>query len=279
MKQKNKYIAEILLQSRGSDVSKYNESFMSKVIQNRTTETNCSSFEEYCEFLLKDKSEGTNFNNSLQISFSEFFRNPLTFSVLKQIILPTILTKKQKNKRKEIRIWSSACAAGQETYSIAMLMEELKSSTNENIKYRIFATDQCEQQIEEAKKGRFTNTALQNLSLKRINQWFIEQKDYFMVSKELKKNIDFSVFDLFDTNLCCPPDSIYGDFDIVICANLLFYYKDKYIKLILDKAGNSLANDGYLITGETEREILIKNNYNEVYLQSAIFQRKTVRID
>jgi len=33
-----------------------------------------------------------------------------------------------------------------------------------------------------------------------------------------------------------------------------------------------LSKNGYLITGESEREILIKSGFIEVYPQSAIFQ-------
>ncbi len=54
---------------------------------------------------------------------------------------------------------------------------------------------------------------------------------------------------------------------------MLFYYKDRYRKIILQKLSNCLSKGGFLVTGETEIEILKKNNFHEVYLQSAIFQK------
>ena len=90
--------------------------------------------------------------------------------------------------------------------------------------------------------------------MKRAKQWFRKHYETYSVVKKLKKNIDFSVFDLFDDHLSCPPESIFGDFDIVFCANLLFYYKPEFRKIILEKTCNSLAKGGYLITGESERE-------------------------
>jgi len=71
-----------------------------------------------------------------------------------------------------------------------------------------------------------------------------------------------------------PPDSIYGDFDLVLCANVLFYYKPHYQNVIIDKISNSLANDGLVMTGETERELLNSANFKEVFPQSAIFRKK-----
>ena len=94
-----------------------------------------------------------------------------------------------------------------------------------------------------------------------------------MVRPELKRHIDFSTFDLFCDTLSCPPASIFGDFDLVVCANLLFYYKDDCRKAILAKTGNCLADGGYLISGETERDIVMRSDYREIYPQAAIFIR------
>ena len=177
-----------------------------------------------------------------------------------------------RRRRKELRIWSAASAGGQEAYSLAILLEELKNSDSEKFNYRIFATDQDETQVNEARKGEYPAAALNNLSLKRANQWFIKHGETYTVKPGLKENMEFSVFDLFSENLSSPPGSIFGDFDLVFCANLLFYYKDKYRKTILDKAGNCMADGGFLVVGEAEREILINYGYREVFPQSGVFR-------
>lgn len=236
------------------------------------TETHCNSVEEYCSLLEQNKNEAEGFLNSLNISYSEFFRNSLTFSVLERIILPALILKKKDTRRKEIRIWSAACAAGQESYSLAMLLEEFINSDSEKINYLIFATDQCESLVNDAWEGQYSADSLNNLNLKRVKQWCTKHGDTYSVKQELKKNIDFSVFDLFSEQLSCPPASIFGDFDMVFCANLLFYYKPEFREIILEKTTTCLANGGFIITGETERDILIRHNYNEVFPQSAIFQ-------
>ena len=268
MKEKNKHIINRLFQIRGIDVSKYDEVFLYKSLQKRIAKTVCDSEEAYFSFL--DNSEAEKLVDSLQISYSAFFRNPLTFAVLENIILPSLI---QKRRTKEIRIWSAACAAGQETYSLAVLLEELKSNDNSKTNYRIFATDKSEEQINKAKDGLYVVNALNNLSLKRVNQWFTKEGDIYTIKPDLKKNIDFSVFDLFDSQLSCPPNSIYGDFDIIMCANLLFYYKPEFRKTIIEKITDSLVLGGYLITGEAERDILLNNNYKELFSKSAIFMK------
>lgn len=271
MNETNNHISK-LLQSQGIDVSKYEVSFLNKSLQKRMTETHCMTDREYYAFLEQNNEERTLFFDSLHNSYTEFFRNPLTFSVLERIILPSLQFKKKNTKNKEIRIWSAACAAGQEAYSLAMLLEELKDLKGEKINYRIFATDQCESQVNEAQKGIYSAAALNNLNMKRVNQWFTKQDETYTLKPELKDHIDFSEFDLFSEHLSAPPASIFGDFDLIICANLLFYYKPEYQKIIVEKVGNCLANNGYLVAGETERDILMKHNYQEAFPQSGIFQ-------
>lgn len=264
------------LNSIGLDVSKYEDYFLHQSIEKRIAQAGCKSIEAYYTLLKQDSHEPMLFFNSLHNSYSEFFRNPLTFGVLERIIFPMIILNKQNNKKKEIRLWSAATAAGQEAYSLAIILEELTNKGNYKLKYRIFATDHLEMQLHEAQKGIYTATALNHLTMKRIHQWFDKKGDLFAIRPELKHHIDFSVFDLFSESLVCPPTSIFGDFDIVICANLLFYYKPAYRRIILNKASNCIAEGGFIIVGETEREILIHDNYQEVYPQSGIFRKNKI---
>jgi chemotaxis methyl-accepting protein methylase len=267
-----KTITNLLLQKFKIDVLKYENSFFQKSLAKRISDTYCESEEAYCVFLEQSYIENQLFAESLNVSYSEFFRNPLTFSVLEKVFLPSRVIRSSKNKQNEIRIWSAACAEGQETYSLAMLLHELNAARAEKINFRIFATDCSEKQIAIAQKGQFSELEINNLSLKRIHQWFDKQGDVYIVKDELRENIEFSTFDLFNEEFMCPPSSIFGDFDLVICANLLFYYKPQYQNIILKKVAHSLAKNGVLITGETEREILMHNFFEEVYPQSAIFK-------
>lgn len=273
MKKALQPVAELVLKSQGIDISMYEESFLEKSIQKRIIETTCDSEESYCNYINDNLLEGENFLNCLHVSYSEFFRNPLTFSVLEQIILPSIVLNNAKSGKKEIRIWSAACASGQETYSLAMLLNELKDSNGEKINYRIFATDQSEEQVKLAKAGVYASFELENLKLKKLNRWFDKTHDSYVIKEELKQNIEFSVFDLFNDQHNCPPSSIFGDFDIVICANLLFYYKPEFRNKIINKTRGSLTVDGYLITGETERSIVLASDFHEVYPFSAIYRK------
>jgi len=238
----------------GIDLSVYNLSFVEKTISNRIRETECSSFDEYVEYIKKGRTESGNLKKALNNNYSEFFRNTLCFAFLEHHILPALAAQKMKKPNREIRIWSAACAAGQEPYSIAMLCDEFSKKHKNGITFRIFATDISEPEIQKAQQGVYTEDALKNVTLERVNNYFTQKGNHFVVNQQLKDYIDFSTFDLLSKQLNCPPASIFGNFDLVFCANLLFYFKPTMQKCILQKVDCCLTRKGWLIVGDAEIE-------------------------
>ena len=273
----NNDIVKFILETQAEDVLKYDEIFLKKSIERRLFESRCETEEDYIAKLGQNNEEAKAFIDSLQINYSEFFRNTLTFGVLKGIVFPALAMRMKSNNRKMIRLWSAACASGHEAYSLAMLMEEMSKGERENIRYRIFATDKSEEHLKQALKGHYDEEAMNNVSMKHLRKWFSRKEHIYTVKAELKEHIYFSVFDLLEERSVCPPDSIFGDFDVAICSNLLFYYNDECRKKILEKVGNCLSEGGYLVCGEAEREILKSNGFREVYEQSCVFQAKGSR--
>ena len=266
-------ITRLLDQTPGMDKSIYEHTFLRKSIEKRLQETGCGSPEEYCGYWEQNPAEGQILRASLHNHFSEFFRDQLTFAILERSILPELIQKKKKDKRSEIRIWSAGCAAGQEPYSLAILLEEALGNSHPGLTYRIFATDVDETQLDEARLGYYPSAALGNLSLKRTETWFTRQAGGYAVKAALQSNINFSAFDLVQEERGCPPASIFGDFDLLLCCNLLIYYQPGTQTLILDRFEHCLARGGSLVTGAAERGLALAHHYREVYPQAAIFQQ------
>lgn len=267
-----KYI-QLIQEQYALDISMYDRSFLEKSIQSRISSTLCGNFDAYLDYMAKVPGEYMLFVNQLTNSYSEFFRNPLTFDYLEQIVLPKLLENTKSRKEKEIRIWSAACASGQEAFSLAILCDELANSGNSELKFRIFATDINSEMLVIAQNGIFQSISLNRVTLKRAQTYFTQKGDIYSISPKIKNQVDFSVFDLLSDQDSCPPASIYGNFDIIFCANLLFYYEPEYRQIILKKVKHCLKPGGYLITGESERDIAKANGFSEVFQNSAIFQR------
>jgi chemotaxis protein methyltransferase CheR len=238
------------------DISVYDYSFIRQTINARVAYLSLKNTHDYLYLLDNDSSEAGYLSGILNNVYSEFFRNPLVFSVLEKLIFPRLFRKNTDKSHSEIRVWSAGCSAGQEAYSIAILLEDYRITTRNNINLRIFATDKSEIEIEAAKIGIYNSRTVQNTRLNLINQYFTPSGEQFSVRSNIKSLVDFSIFDLLKNDYLTPPSSIYGDFDIVICSNLLFYYKPEIQQKILSKLVGSLAFDGFLISDETEYSII-----------------------
>jgi len=152
------------------DISRYDESFLLKSIEKRMAARSLTTIADYCKYLSEDVKEAEEFYRSLNITYSEFFRNPLTFALLEHRVLPALIEEKLDSGTAEIRVWSAGCAAGQESYSIACLLDELLYARKKSLSFRIFATDISEKCLVFARSGVYDAVTVQNVRLKHMTQ-------------------------------------------------------------------------------------------------------------
>jgi len=273
MNQNLNRISEILLYKVGRDVSIFNSEFVERIICERKNKTGVELDEDYIKVLEKDDHETRLLNDNLNNNTSQFFRDELTFSILEHTLLSRLIY--ENNGKREIRIWSAGCAKGQEPYSIGITFEELQRKLGKKIPYRIFATDISEATISHAKKGIYEFNAVEKVKLKDIDRYFKIKNDSYILKESVKNNISFSQQDLCDADSQYPIESIYGDFDLIFCCNVLIYYQPIQQKMIIEKLIQALTNNGFLIIGESER--LLMTQYHELKylgLNTSIFQLK-----
>jgi len=177
-------IVRVMKQVHERDISMYDESFLLKSLKRRWVANQGMEASEYAGCLAGSGSEAEAFYSSLNITYSEFFRNPLTFALMEQYVLPSLVRQKQIGG--EIRVWSAGCSAGQEAYSIAMLLNELDDATGNGLRFRIFATDISEAALNIARKGIYDQDAIQNITLKQLHKYFIRKDDKYVIVSELK---------------------------------------------------------------------------------------------
>ncbi|MFA6173869.1 MAG: protein-glutamate O-methyltransferase CheR [Kiritimatiellales bacterium] len=268
----------ILEQVHGLDISPYEESFLRKSIDKRLAATGIETVAAYDGYLAEHREEAEIFCSSLRVIYSEFFRNPLAFAVLEQVILPGLIAEKKQSGRGGIRVWSAGCAAGEEVWSIAMLLDELTGAENRTLSYRIFASDLSDTDLSCARTGIYTADELKNVRLRHLDTCFARQGGVYSIVPRIRSQVQFASYDLLETNTVCPPASIYGEFDLVLCSNVLLYYRHEAQVQILSKLRESLACGGYLVTGETERQIVADriDGFCAAVPPSSVFQKKNI---
>lgn len=275
MLNKVEQISSLMLNRYNTDISVFETSFVQKTIEDRRQSIGLESIDDYITLLNQEPVEFESLNRLLNNTFTEFFRDSLNFSFLEKYIIPELI--KRKTDQSEIRIWSAGCSTGQEVYSLAMLLHE-QLLRNNSCRFRIFATDYDAKVLNIAKKGVYSRESIQNINLRRIDRNFERIDDNFVISSKIKNSILFSEYNLLDKNSTTPPESIYGDFDIIMCSNVMIYYNQEERNFMISKFNKALANNGYLITGDAE-STFIKGTPNLISFNNmtSIYQKSKVR--
>jgi chemotaxis protein methyltransferase CheR len=176
-----------------------------------------------------------------------FFRDRAPFDVLQRHALPELAQRRDKSKR--LRIWSAGCSTGQEVYSLSMLFAE------EPDKWRgwtidILGTDVSTSCIDRARTGAYSQFEVQRgLGISQMIKWFEESAEGWRAVEPLRKPVRFQVHNILE------PAPHPGDFDIVLCRNVLLYLSPEKKALAFERIAGAMAKDGWLMLGAGETVI------------------------
>jgi len=184
-----------------------------------------------------------------------FFRDARMFGQFRDVLLPAMLQARMASKR--LRIWSAACATGQEAYSIAMILDAMGLAA-QGWSIDLIATDLSASAIASAEEGRYDAEAMaRGLEPARHAGFFRPSGEHWCIAPHLRRMVDFRVFNLLDS---------YGwldDLDFVFCRNALMYFDRAAKASVLERIADTLAPDGLLLLGETETTEPLLNLYAE----------------
>lgn len=247
-----KLILNYLNEKRGFDFSGYLSSMVERRIKQRLPAVRCKDYIEYLNYIQKHADELDNLVDVLTINVSRFFRDTLTFEYIADRILPVIISEKIKINNHSFRVWSAGCSYGEEPYSVAILINEMMKKENLKLNLNIFATDIDEGAIKKAKEATYPFESIKNVKYGLLKEYFIMEGEFHRLSPAVKELVAFSAYDILDAKSYVPPESVFGDFDLVLCRNLLIYFEPRYQDLIFDKLYRAVVKGGYLVLGEAE---------------------------
>ncbi|HUJ79835.1 MAG TPA: protein-glutamate O-methyltransferase CheR [Nitrospiria bacterium] len=202
---------------------------------------------------------------ALTISETLFFRDFHPFEALRKLVLPDLLAQRAAERR--LNIWSAACATGQEPYSVAMLLkEEAHKLTNWTVS--ILASDLSTSNLEQAKRGRFSQIAVnRGLPAAMLIKYFTQEGTTWILKEEIRRMIEFRRINLVDTLPILPA------MDIIFLRNVLIYFDIETRKAILTKIRRQLRPNGYLFLGASETMLQLDESYERVpFKHGALFR-------
>ena len=181
--------------------------------------------------------------DALAQSETRFFRDRDQFAKLKDDILPSAL---HRRGHERVRIWCAATSTGQEAYSVAMIVDEMRNE-GRNPAVEIIASDISERLLDKARAGLYTQFEVQRgLPIRKLITYFEKAGDLWRISDRLRANVRFEAH-----NLLKHPGQL-GQFDIIILAHVLSSFDAETRTAVLTRATEMLHPGGAIILGANE---------------------------
>ncbi len=177
-----------------------------------------------------------------------FFRDTSLFSALENKVFPELFDAKVAARLpRSVRIWSAACSTGQEPYSVAMVIAQLLRTTTDEWTIEIVGTDVSEATVEKARSGYYKDFELARSGRPELlDRYMAAEGAGRQVESRIRSWVRFETWDLQQDFAAL------GNFDVILCRNVLIYFDEDLRKDILKRIHSRLLPGGSLVVGATE---------------------------
>jgi chemotaxis protein methyltransferase CheR len=174
---------------------------------------------------------------------TSFFRDRAPFGQFREEILPGLALRRGDQP---IRVWSAACATGQEPYSLAMIVDDERTKLG-GARVEIYGSDLSERALDKAQSGLYTQFEIQRgLPIRLLVRHFEKVDEMWRLSPQIRQMVRWRRI-----NLLADLRSL-GRFDVIFCRNVLHGFDAATRKRVLDQLASALPADGRLVLGIDE---------------------------
>ena len=226
----------------GRDFSYYKRATIVRRVSRRMQVNALEDLPSYLSFLRTHPGESGALLQDLLISVTNFFRDRESFQALERLI-PGLL--KNKKSSDYVRIWSPACATGEETYSLALMALEHARTLDSPPAIQVFGCDLDNAAIQVARAGLYPETIAADVSEERLRRFFQKEHAGYRVRRELRETVLFAAHDLLK-------DAPFSRVDLISCRNLMIYLNGEAQKRALGIFHFALKPNGLLFLGSSE---------------------------
>jgi chemotaxis methyl-accepting protein methylase len=219
----------------------YKERVLRRRLAVRMRARDVGRYAAYGALLDDDPGELNRLLDAVTINVSKFFRNTEVWNVVRSTVVPALAMLDVP----VVRVWSAGSAAGEEAFSIAMLLREHAEHHGTDLhRFEILATDIDANAIELARKGETTEFALSETPRAQRERWF-EGPHLRQLRPEILRMVRFERLDLLR-------DPYPADQHLIFCRNVIIYFERPVQEDVFRRLHGALAPGGWLLLGKVE---------------------------
>lgn len=227
----------------GYDFSEYVTGPLRRSVQSAMIREGVHTVSAYQDRLLHDPACMQRLLGVVGVNVTSMFREPELINWLRQELIPLFKT------YPSVRIWVAGCATGEEAYSLAITLKEEGMLARSSI----YATDLNEEMLAVARRGEYPIDRIRRyVDAYRLAGGRGSLSDHYLVAgrnvrfnHELTSSITWAQHNLVS-------DGSFNDFHLILCANVLIYFKASLQERAHRLFYDSLIRGGYLALGRRE---------------------------
>jgi chemotaxis protein methyltransferase CheR len=208
----------------------------------RAVDASFDSLLDYYYFLRYDPSSATELDalvDDLVVNETYIFRE---LDALEQVVRHLLVP--QVAAQGIARVWSAACATGEECLTLAMLLDEARILDQ----VEVLATDISRRALERARCGQLGRRSLRGPVPPALQRYVDVSDGVAQISPRLRESIEWRRLNLVDPEALKP----LGQFDVILCRNVLIYFSDETTRAVVASLVDRLVPGGRLIIGTSE---------------------------
>lgn len=213
-------------------------------LSGRAMEAGFDSLLDYYYFVRYDpqgSQELQSLAEHLVVNETYFFREFAAIEFLaREILAPRALA------GHNLRVWSAACATGEEPLTLAMLLADMGVLP----RVEIVATDISDRALAVARSGTFPRRSVRSSAIPAFARPYLQMgpDERPRVSQTLIEQVRFSRLNLMED----PAVAELGTFDAILCRNVLIYFAEPTVRSLITRLNGALKPDGALFVGVSE---------------------------
>lgn len=249
------------------DFRGYAQASLKRRLQAALIHFGCKTVSQLQDRVLHDRETFPALLEYLTVQVSEMFRDPSYFRSLREQVVPLLRT------YPSLKIWVAGCSAGEEAYSLAILLRE------EGLLDRtlIYATDINPAALKKAEAGVYdiarmpasTENHARSGAQSSLSDHYSAAYGRVVFDKSLRRHMVFS-----DHSLAT--DSVFSEVQLVSCRNVLIYFDRELQDRALGLFKDALCRKGFLGLGSKESLLFSSHasSFEDFVLKDRIYQKK-----
>jgi two-component system CheB/CheR fusion protein len=255
-------LLHFLKESRSFDFTGYKRPSLMRRVRHRMQELGVDAFENYQDALQLNPDESTELFDTILINVTGFFRDADAWEALQHEVLPSLL---RSLDGAPVRVWSAGCSAGQEAFSIAMVLHQLLGrSFRERVK--VYATDIDEDALNYARQASYTEHEIRGMPDNYRDRYFDLVGGRYVFTPDVRRSVIFGRNDL-------TRDAPISRIDVLLCRNTLMYFNAETQSRVVDRLGFALRQNGVLFLGKAEMLLNHAAVFDPLDLKRRFFKR------